>query len=111
MIAVELIDWMGVARNALWILGLSIALASVSYASWQAHVLRCGLRRAFERAAFQVPFNMGLLLFSASLAWGAAPLWERLAWIGLALAFAWQVGLALRDDRAAPEPSSEERNS
>ncbi len=106
----QLIDWVGVARNALWILGLSIALASWSHAVWWAHMARCGLRRALDRAAFQVPFNIGLLLFTASLAWGATRLWERLAWIALAVAFAGQAGLAVRAGRAAADAPAQGRN-
>ena len=32
----NLIDWPALARNALWILGLSIVLAAWSYVSWLA---------------------------------------------------------------------------
>lgn len=103
----ELIDWLGVARNALWILGLSIVLAALSYAAWWAGVSRYGLRRALGRAAFQVPFNFGLLLFSVSLAWGSDRLWERLAWIALSVAFAWQIALALWPNKASADTSSQ----
>lgn len=103
-----LIDWLGLARNALWILGLSIVLAAWSYAVWWAPVSHHGLRRALARAAFQAPFNIGLLLFSVSLAWGSTRLWERLAWIALSVAFAWQVFLAVRSNRADTETSSQE---
>ncbi len=94
-----LIDWAGVARNALWILGLSLTLAAWSYASWQASVRRSGLRRALSRASFQASFNLGLLLFSCGLAWSATRVWERAAWIALALAFAWQLVVAVRQLR------------
>ena len=103
----ELIDWIGVARNALWILGLSIVLAALSYALWWARISRHGLRRTLGRAAFQVPLNLGLLLFSISLAWGSWRIWERLAWIALAVAFACQVILALRTGRTGAEVSSQ----
>lgn len=91
-----LIDWAALARNALWILGLSVALAAWSYASWQAGVQRIRLRQALRRPACQAPFYLGLLLFSAGLAWGARRTWELIAWIILAVAFAWQAASALR---------------
>ena len=94
----SLIDWAGVARNALWIVGLSLALAAFSLASWQARALHGSLRTALNGAAFQAPFNLGLLLFSAAMAWGAGALWERAAWIILAAAFAW---LAFRNRPAS----------
>ncbi len=90
MSGASLIDWAGVARNALWIAGLSLALAAFSYASWQARAQHSGLRKTLDGRAFQAPFSAGLLLFSVSMAWGAAAVWERIAWIILAAAFAWQ---------------------
>jgi hypothetical protein len=91
-----MIDWLYVARNALWIFGLSIVLASLSYASWwgQMHGVRLGA--ALGRRDCVVPTNLGLLLFCASLAWGATRWWERGLWVLLALAFAWQAASAPR---------------
>ncbi len=86
-----LIDWPGVARNALWILGLSIALAAWSYVMWDAGRRRMRLRQAFAWPLMQVSVAAGLLLFAISLSWGALTLWERVAWAVLAVAFAWQM--------------------
>lgn len=96
----DLINWPGLARNALWILGISIALAAWSYTSWRASVHDVRLRRALQRPRFQVPFSAGWTLFCVSLAWGATRWWERSLWIVLALAFLWQV-LALSRQAAA----------
>ena len=87
----DLIDWLHVARNALWILGLSVALAAWSHISWWASVRRQRLRRALSLPLFVVPFSTGMLMFSASLAWGAARWWERVLWAGLALWFVWEI--------------------
>ena len=35
-----MIDWFNLAANSLWILGCAIALAVLSYASWQASLRR-----------------------------------------------------------------------
>jgi hypothetical protein len=86
----ELIDWPWVARNGLWVLGLSIAFAAWSYTSWWASSRRVRLRHALDRPLFQTPFSAGMTLFSASLAWGATRGWERILWIVLAAAFLWQ---------------------
>lgn len=86
-----LIDWPGVARNALWILGLSIALAAWSHARWWAGMAGRKLRDILEWPRFQVPFAVGLTLFCVSLAWSAVRWWERGLWGLLALAFIWQV--------------------
>jgi len=86
----ELIDWSGVARNALWILGLSIALAAWSHLRWWAAERKYKMRVAWEWPRFQVPFSAGLTLFCISLAWSATRWWERGLWILLGLAFVWQ---------------------
>jgi|YNPNPStandDraft_1061719.scaffolds.fasta_scaffold01952_5 hypothetical protein len=95
-----LIDWLFVARNALWIVGLAIAGAAWSYTSWWAAVRRVRLRHALGLALFQVPFASGMLMFTASLAWGATRWWERVLWSLLALAFALQAATDWRWARA-----------
>lgn len=95
-ITMSLIDWAGVARNALWILGLSIVLAAWSYVTWDAGQRRVRLRRAVTWPLLHVPVTAGLLLFSISLCWGARALWERIAWAALALAFVWQMVMGWR---------------
>jgi hypothetical protein len=87
----DLIDWAFVARNALWILGLSVVLAAWSYSSWWATNRHVPMRRALGLPRFLVPFSGGMALFSASLAWGATRWWEQGLWMVLALAFAWQM--------------------
>lgn len=86
-----LIDWLYVARNALWILGLSVALAAWSHISWWASVRSQRLRHALSLPLFVVPFSMGMLMFATSLAWGATRWWECVLWAGLALWFAWEI--------------------
>lgn len=91
-----LIDWPGVARNALWIVGLSIVLAAWSYVTWDAGQRRARLRHAINWPLLQAPVAVGLLLFTASMAWSARALWERIVWVVLALAFAGQAILEWR---------------
>lgn len=92
----ELIDWPGVARNALWIVGLSIVLAAWSYNRWWAAMHDVKLRQWLDRPRLQAPVSVGLLLFSVSLAWSAVRWWERGLWILLSLSFAWQLVSAWR---------------
>jgi hypothetical protein len=114
----DLIDWLGVARNALWILGLSIVLAAWSHLRWWAMSRQIKLRRAWEWPRFQAPFSAGLILFCISLAWSAARWWERGLWIALGAAFIWQLVIAWRlaarygwdvspDEPAAPPAPAE----
>ena len=93
----DLIDWPALIRNALWILGLSVVLAAFSYVSWLAVGRGVRIWRALTWPAFAVPASLGLLLFSASLGWGAARAWERILWIFLAVAFLAQTILAWRE--------------
>ena len=94
-----MIDWPYVARNALWILGLSIALAGASYASWWAAGNNDAGQRARRRErwralwslpVFTQPFAAGMTLFCASLAWGGTRWWETALWALLGIAFAVQ---------------------
>jgi len=93
----DLIDWPGVARNALWILGLSIVLAAWSYTSWWASMRRIKMRHALGLPRFQAPFAVGLILFCASLAWSSTRWWERGLWIVLGVAFLWQAMAGWRE--------------
>ena len=95
----ELIDWPYVARNALWLLGLSVAFAAWSHSSWRAAVHGQRLRQTLEQPLFVVPFAAGMLLLAASLAWGATRGWERLLWVSLGLWFAWELAVGVRRAR------------
>jgi hypothetical protein len=90
-----MIDWAYVARNALWVLGLSVALAASGYTSWWASVRQVPVRAAVERRAFRLAFSLGMLLFTAGLARGATRPWERVLWSVLALTFAWLAATSL----------------
>ena len=107
----NLIDWPALARNALWILGLAIVLAALSYTSWLAAARGVRLPRALGWPVFGVPSSAGLALFAASLAWGSTRPWERILWIILGLAFLAQVWLAWRSARARGWQSEENLGS
>ncbi|HEX9107973.1 MAG TPA: hypothetical protein VF832_12110 [Longimicrobiales bacterium] len=96
-----MLDWPLVGRSALWLLGLSIALAAWSHATWWAGRQGLQLRAALDRPLFVAPFSLGMVLFCAGLAWGETLLWRRGLWLLLLLAFLWQ---ALAARRAAPAP-------
>lgn len=91
------IDWFGVFYNALWIFGLAVALAAVSYADWRRRLSqpRLSLRQALAQPAFQAAWSLGLLLFCAGLALSGGPWWQTAAWAALALAFLILGGSAL----------------
>jgi hypothetical protein len=85
------IDWPGLARGALWIIGLSCSLAAFSHMRWTAQRMGVPLRSALGWDSFLAPFFGGLVLFAFGMAWGAAELWEIAAWLILAALLVWQV--------------------
>lgn len=91
------IDWFGVFYNALWIFGLAIALATISYADWRRHLCQppLRLRQALAQPAFQAAWCLGLLFFCAGLALSGGPWWQSAAWAALAIAFLYLSGSAL----------------
>jgi hypothetical protein len=107
----DMIDWPGLARGILWVLGLSIALAAFSHARWAAKQSGVRLRNALGWDSFLAPFFAGLVLFAIGMAWGATQLWERLAWAVLGLLFAWQALLAVRSLRRGSAVKEEERET
>jgi hypothetical protein len=86
----DALDWPALLRGALWIAGLSLALASFSHARWAAKLEGVPLRIAVSWDSFLAPFFAGLTLFAGGMAWGALALWETLAWAAVAVAFAAQ---------------------
>ena len=86
-----MIDWSSTVLNMLWILGLAVILAVVSYYRWQAEGV---LRQACRGAAFQVSLAAGVGLFGVGMAAVADSWWRRGIWgvlVLLALGQGWQV--------------------
>ncbi len=93
-----MIDWWGVFSNTIWIGGAALALATMSYASWQASVQHQRLRQALGHSSIQAALNAAGALFSLGMAaTGRSPL-EVIIWLVLAGLFIYQW---LRDRRAA----------
>ncbi len=95
------VDWFGVFSNGLWILGLAIALAAVSYADWRRRLNepRLSLRQALGQPTFQAAWSLGLLFFCVGLALTSDAWWQTVAWAALALAFLYLGGNALLQAR------------
>ena len=56
-----MIDWFGVFNNALWIFGLAIVLAALSYADWRRRlaVPKESFRQALAGPGFQAALSLG----------------------------------------------------
>jgi hypothetical protein len=107
---VGLIDWLGLARGALWVLGLSIALAAWSYASWWARAHGLPWRTAIGMPSFIIPFFAGLALVSAGLAWGLDRLWMQVLWILVGAWSLWEIARGWRTAGSRKHTMQEERN-
>ena len=101
-----MIDVASLAANALWVLGLSLVLAGLSWAHWAAQKEDAPLRQVLQRAGLRVAIDLGLLLFCAGLAATSRRWWERALWALLAVAWTVQAALALRGRRPPQETRS-----
>ncbi len=91
-----LIDWWGVFRNSLWIMGLSVMLAAVSYADWWAKERKIRFREAISAPSIWSAFSAGLFLFCTGLSLCSDRWWERALWAAFALWFACDAVISLR---------------
>lgn len=80
-----MVDLGSVAANALWVLGLALILAALSWANWDAVRERIPFRRALGRPGVRRALDGGLTLFCAGLAATGRTRWEQALWGALAL--------------------------
>jgi hypothetical protein len=97
------IDIWGVVTNSLWILGLAVLLAVLSWAHWVASTEEKRLRAVLGRPRIQQGLDLGLFLFCAGLAATGRTWWERTLWGLLAAAWVFQTWSAGRKKRYADE--------
>lgn len=84
-----MIDWSSILANFLWIFALALALATLSYARWQAAWRSEKLKRIVNLNAYQAVFNLAGALFCAGLAMTAQPMIMKLIWSLFGLGFTW----------------------
>lgn len=94
-----MIDWYTLLMNAVWIFACALALATLSYASWQASTHDEKFRVALGKTGNQVALNTAGLMFCAGLAGTSDVLWQRILWILLAMGFAYQIGMEILRQR------------
>ncbi len=63
-----MIDWLDLTANAIWIVGCALALAVLSYSSYQAHLRRERMRAVLGRPSYQAALNLAGALFAAGMA-------------------------------------------
>lgn len=82
-----MINWQSVFFSSLWILGLAVLLAGLSYQYWLAQTRDRPLRRQLQSTGFLITFWIAALLFAIGLLGGSPQLWEMALW-GLVAAWA-----------------------
>lgn len=107
-----MIDWGGLAANALWIIGCALGLGTLSYANWDASAHKEKLRARLKHPSYQVALNLAGFLFSLGLAATGTTL-EIVLWLILGALFLAQVIAAViaafvqkRSDKASPSTYS-----
>ena len=73
-------DWIAVGTGSLWIAGLAIICAALSYAHWRARHTGERLRKIVGIRSYQVILNLGAAMVGMSLLLSARSLWERVVW-------------------------------
>ncbi|MBN1147823.1 MAG: hypothetical protein JXA78_11250 [Anaerolineales bacterium] len=81
------IDWFGLIANGLWILGCALALAALSYASWQASQRQEKLSVRLGAPGSQRALFAAGVLFCAGLALLSATTVEMILWVVLSVVF------------------------
>ncbi|HMD88175.1 MAG TPA: hypothetical protein VKF38_03340 [Anaerolineaceae bacterium] len=92
----SLIDWGALAANSLWIVGLGLALAVLSFAGFEARVSRIHLGTILKQPRFDITLNLAGILFCSGLAANTDQLFERILWIILAVLFFLSILLGFR---------------
>jgi hypothetical protein len=91
-----LIDWLGVATGALWIVGLGIILTAIGFAHYQSHAENKKLGQVLGKRTSQFVVDLGMIFFCLGLMGSVEATWERILWGILSLVFAIQSSIVWR---------------
>ena len=91
MVGSDLIDWKSLALHALWILGLSVIVAALSFHHWLARTNGRRLRDQLSARSWGVASSSGLMLFCLSFTIKAVGVIESMLWALLFLAYLWRL--------------------
>ncbi|MDP1545340.1 MAG: hypothetical protein Q8L87_04900 [Anaerolineales bacterium] len=86
----RMIDWVLVGFSALWIFGLGLVTAALSFANYIASQQKRRFKQALEMPACRIMINLGLVFFCLGWAGSVSAVWERIVWAVLGLMFALQ---------------------
>jgi hypothetical protein len=86
-----MIDWWGLVSNSIWILGLSVCLATLSLVSYRARAEQIPLREAVNEPGSQLALAIGLLFFCLGILATSRTWWQVLVSSLLVLLIAGQI--------------------
>jgi len=92
----KMIDWFNLVMNSFWILGCSIALATLSYASWEASTMKDKFIIRLKQPGYQISLNIAGLLFCIGLAGTSDVVWQQILWGLLGLGFVFQIFMEIK---------------
>jgi len=78
-----MLSWGSIAGNALWIFGLSLALAVLSLAYWQSRMLGKRMSLVLSRSGWGLALNLAGFIFCLGLGILSAPVWGKVLWFFL----------------------------
>jgi len=87
----DLIDWKYVSLQALWLLGLSVVVASFSYHHWLARTTNRRLRDQLKASSWGIASSFGLMLFCLSFTIKSEGVLESMLWALLFLGYLWRM--------------------
>jgi len=100
-----MIDWGNLLANALWIFGCSLALATLSYSSWQAWLFSTKMRTQLAQPGIQRALYLSGVLFCSGLAATSVSSLETSVWVVLGVLFWVGLFLSLRQSDGKDKPA------
>ena len=102
-----MIDIQSIILNGLWILGLSVILATWSYARYTAHRDRIKTRAKLNELKYALILDGGLVLFIAGMAGTENRWWARVLWFVIGIGVLVEAGYRIYVERSKSESQDE----
>jgi hypothetical protein len=92
-----------VVKNGLWILGLSLLLATWSYARYAAYEERVKTKAKLNELKYSLAIDAGMLLFVAGMAATESRTWAFVLWLLIGVAIVVHGVLQVRESRRSAD--------
>ena len=102
-----MVDWLSLSISTLWILGLSLLLATISIAYWASEKENKPCRHVLSQSAFHLSAMAGVFLFAFGILLTVSSWWERAGWAAVLILALIEGGSAWKDWHTRPMKDSE----